>query len=145
LDEINPELVGKMIEYLYHNDYSSDKNKDVSVPRCGSAGHMFHSNVYAMADMYRVEGLKATAVQEFEEAISAFGCDRKALICELLEVAEHAFTSTDDLESNRGMRDMVIRRLVEYRRFTRDEAVRKLLPVIGQVCYDMLLVVVYKL
>lgn len=60
-----PEIVELMIEYFYHFDYLRTA---AAVSSSGQPSLIKHAKVFAMAIKYRVDGLRALAVQKFQHA-----------------------------------------------------------------------------
>lgn len=129
LEDRDPILVRKMLEFLYTGDYTfeapnakgsfesentsgevshTDLDQDLQVsqgetssahPRTDQA--FFHAQMYAQGAYFQIEGLKMKAKEYFRESFMRF-TDRESYTSAVLEV----YGSTED--HDRGLRDLVV-------------------------------------
>ena len=123
-----------MIDYIYKRDYRIEHD-DVNCFTDDSSRLLLHSHVYAMAEMYALEGLKDLAVRK------ANGLASISYPLEQVRAwATHAYTATLDTKSNRGMRKSVASKMVALHRAKEfDEEMWTFLRNMPELNYDILL------
>lgn len=88
-----------------------------------------HAKVYAIAEKYQISGLKEMAHRSF-----SFLVPRTISPHNFAEASEIAYTMTVD--SDRGLRDLVVDVLFSKSQFLEDEALKKLLKRLPDLTYD---------
>lgn len=103
-----PHLVDRMVQFLYHSDYSTLEaggdahDKDLKQRRL-----LLHVDLYALADRYDIGGLATLARDNYNGRVD-FGADALCAI----ETIPRIYASTP--ESNRGLRDIVVRGIKKH-------------------------------
>ena len=99
LEDTDPDLVERMLLFLYSNQYPSDlaERSDEKL--------ILHAHMYAMADRFDVRGLKSSTRMAFELMMNSMGVDDHEQMPNLLEVLTTVYNTTPD--SDRGLRDVV--------------------------------------
>ncbi|KAH7149118.1 hypothetical protein B0J13DRAFT_550713 [Dactylonectria estremocensis] len=147
LPDDDPEAVASMICYLYRGCYPRVE-ADAERPqekRLGSPWNAetygeetislqdeylcLHAKVYAIAEKYQVSGLKEMALRNF-----SFLVPRTISPHNFAEASEIAYTMT--IDSDRGLRDLVVEVLFSKSQFLEDEALKKLLKRLPDLTYD---------
>ena len=100
LQEDDPDMVDKMLCFLYTSDYQDDAG--------GCRPLLVDAKMYAIGDKYRINALKSLANTKFSDALDA-GWD----IVSFPEVIETVYTTTP--ASDRGLRDCVAPVLLEHK------------------------------
>ncbi|KAI1502473.1 hypothetical protein F5X99DRAFT_427129 [Biscogniauxia marginata] len=157
LPEDDPYIVNIMIYYLYHLDYDASSlmrgtentedelTKDVFgavfAPQPRSPALVLHAKVYALAEKYFIDSLKALSTQKFEtmalkESIAIYG---PGYPDGLVEVMQEVYTFTVD--NDRGLRDIVIKALHKHRRLLDSVEARDVLKEIPVLTYELLMYV----
>ena len=129
--------MGKMIEFLYRQDYEFDGSADLEPSDEDDSDALRHSKVYALGEMYGIDGLKAIAAKKTYvvdpgSAAENFGSVKTW--------ARHAYDSTPDTESNQVVRDAVIKTFHELKRakgFNEEACV--FLEEMPELCHDILM------
>ena len=93
---------------------------------------VIHGKVYALAEKYAVDGLKALALQKFKTAASQEWASK-----DMLEAAQLAYSST--VESDRGLRDAVVAAIYSKRNLLDEEEAQDVLQSVGMLSYDLLM------
>lgn len=129
--EDDPDIVDRMIDYLYRLDYDDQPNSASKKPSDGRL--VTNSLVYALADKYEIWSLKEVAKQKIAKLIDEEWNDDS-----FLAALEIVWTSTP--QSDRGLRELFIPVLSEHKKdlITKEmyiEAVRN----IGDLAVDMML------
>lgn len=107
LKDEDPQYAGILLRFFYAHDYHIDDN--------GKSTLMAHACVYAIADKYGVGLLKDLAAAKFSLALENI---RDADIPDLIAATEVVYTST--LGSDRGLRDCIKPKLIEFKQQLRD-------------------------
>lgn len=107
LKDEDPQYVGILLRSFYAHDYHIDDN--------GNPTLMAHACVYAIADKFGVGLLKDLAAAKFSLALKDI---RDADIPDFIAAIEVVCTST--LGSDRGLRDFIKPKLIEFRQQLRD-------------------------
>ena len=89
-----------------------------------------HARVYALAEKYGIEGLKTLAKQKFEVTAADHWCET-----EFLESAEEAYTST--VESDRGLRDVVLQSFRQRPELASRPDVQKTVQYVPSLAFDL--------
>lgn len=119
--EQSPAMVRRMVEYFYTADYKdcgeSTQDPSKETPECsdeeGLTALCIHARVFALAEMYQVDGLQSLAVTKYGNAVA-----RSANIQDLLDSIPDVYQLTPC--TVRALRDKVIVGLhVELGRTTR--------------------------
>ncbi|KAL2272143.1 hypothetical protein FJTKL_07593 [Diaporthe vaccinii] len=165
LPEDDPRVVYMMIQYLYRLDYCLPAHEDTPCssngqqqnsylepiavqganPDSGSEESMltageipphfaltFHSKVYTLAEKCWIDELKDVAVQKFRLAASQnWGLD------DFISAAREVYTGT--VETDRGLKDVIVKTLCDRRGIMDDEAVQNLVKELHALAYDMTL------
>ncbi|KAI5862510.1 hypothetical protein GGS23DRAFT_79516 [Durotheca rogersii] len=152
LPDDDPQVVDMMVYYFYHLDYSTPplhiiKGKevtdqmdthgdgdDVTASRPCYSDLVVHAKIYALAGKYFIGGLKALALQKFEAATQKHWAPG-----DFLEAAQEVYTST--LDSDRGLRDAIVKTLFEHRDLLVQENTRGVLKRLDTLTYDLLMYV----
>ncbi|KAK8230843.1 hypothetical protein IWZ00DRAFT_72471 [Phyllosticta capitalensis] len=96
LESDDPAILKALFEYFYHHKYT-----DIDTDAKGLL--IFHTNVYAAGEMYRVQGMKNLAMQRFRNVV-----DQAATLDGLdFPLAVNAVYKTT-IPSDKGMRGVVI-------------------------------------
>ncbi|KAH7011365.1 hypothetical protein EDB80DRAFT_876030 [Ilyonectria destructans] len=147
LPDDDPEAVSAMICYLYRGCYprvEADAERP-QMKRLGEGWNVetygeetialqdeylcLHAKVYAIAEKYQISGLKEMAHRSF-----SFLVPRTISPHNFAEASEIAYTMTVD--SDRGLRDLVVDVLFSKSQFLEDEALKKLLKRLPDLTYD---------
>lgn len=128
--EDDPDIVDRMIDYLYRLDYDDQPNSASKKPSDGRL--VTNSLVYALADKYEIWSLKEVAKTKIAKLINEEWNDDS-----FLAAVETAWTTTP--QSDRGLRELFIPVLREHKTelITKEmyiEAVRS----IGDLAVDMM-------
>jgi len=91
-----------------------------------------HVNVYAIAEKFNISGLKLLATQKFDSA-SAAHWDTP----EFLKAIHQVYTTT--IESDRGLRNVVLRTLNDHSRLLDKGEIRAVLQQIHALAYELLI------
>lgn len=91
-----------------------------------------HAKVYSLAEEYEVSGLKQTALRNF-----GFLLPRTISPHTFASAAEIAYTTV--IESDRGLRDKVLKALYDNVKFWDDPAVKALFKRLPDLTYEFLL------
>ncbi|KAI1484747.1 BTB/POZ protein [Biscogniauxia mediterranea] len=161
LPEDDPHIVDIMIYYLYHLDYDASSlmrgaantedglTKDISAavfaPQPRSPALVIHAKVYALAEKYFIDSLKALATQKFEtvalkQSVSVFGhAYPDGYPDGLVEAMQEVYTSTVD--TDRSLRDIVIKALHKHRTLLDSVEARDALKEMPGLTYELLMYV----
>ncbi|KAK4143077.1 uncharacterized protein C8A04DRAFT_12703, partial [Dichotomopilus funicola] len=143
LSDHDPRLVQIMVHYLYNFEYdaqsqhesspspASETSGDGTVTKDTPENLVTHAKVYALAEMYLIPGLKALAVQKFKAEIKDISA---SVFC---AVAVEVYTST--IESEEGLRDIVVETLSRNMGWIEKEEVQDLLKSHGTLGCALLL------
>ncbi|KAK7921500.1 hypothetical protein PG985_009522, partial [Apiospora marii] len=151
LSDDDAQAVDLTVYYFYHLNYDPSHpreqprnivdNKDTGQtgasedpPRKYPPGSdlVTHTKVYALAEKYLINGLKALALRKFNEAAAAhWACD------EFLEAAQVAYEST--VETDRGMRDAVVQTFYIHPELLDKEEVQGLFMMLPLLSYDLMM------
>ncbi|KAL8778190.1 MAG: hypothetical protein Q9213_007526 [Squamulea squamosa] len=148
LENENPALIAKLVEYLYGFDYddsdsepnevdqtddknNNDDDQDQPVPQtCGKLA--LHAAMYVTADKYDVSTLKVLALAKFSTAL-VDRWDKE----DLSEVIRFVYENT--VSSDRGLRGSLVPILVQHKQKLRtDEAFMKLVETHGEFAVDLI-------
>ncbi|KAI1436273.1 hypothetical protein GGR50DRAFT_693274 [Xylaria sp. CBS 124048] len=142
LEDDDPRAVDLMIRYFYHLDYDALVTKTPKpLELAESAGTwkaevdselLMHAKVYALADKYLIGGLKILALGKFETAARNNWHSKQ-----FMDVLEEAYTST--VESDRGLKDAVVKIFSEHLDLLDKEKVQEILKNVGTLAYDLLM------
>ncbi|KAI1130641.1 hypothetical protein F5Y10DRAFT_289054 [Nemania abortiva] len=162
LPDDDPQIVDMMVYYFYHLDYntspldmakdenavlpSTDDVKEEAIDQMDAddvddhiialrpcySDLLVHAKVYALAGKYFINGLKALALQKFETATQKHWAPN-----DFLEAAQEAYTSTPD--SDRGLRDVVVKILYKNRDLLSQENTQGVLKRLDTLTYDLLM------
>ncbi|KAI0147301.1 hypothetical protein GGR57DRAFT_259153 [Xylariaceae sp. FL1272] len=135
LPDDDPRAVEMMVYYFYHFRYdlagtlAGDADTDASpMP----SALVLHVLVYAIAEKYNIQGLKAFALEEFKAAVTE-PWDTDVF----LEAAREAYLST--VEADRGLRDIVVATFSARRELLDQEKTQEILKEVGLLAYDLLM------
>ncbi|KAJ3551204.1 hypothetical protein NPX13_g11422 [Xylaria arbuscula] len=152
LPDDDPQAVDMMVYYFYHLDYNppplqaiqdeeavnkTDTNDfgDDVIALCPSHSDLVvHAKVYALAAKYLISGLKALSLQKFEAATQ-----RDWARDDFLDAVQEVYTST--LDSDRGLRDAVVKTLYQHRDLLLQESTQGVLKRLDTLTYDLLMYV----
>ncbi|KAH7308609.1 hypothetical protein B0I35DRAFT_464184 [Stachybotrys elegans] len=150
LEEDDPQTVELMLYYLYHLDYPKQKETPPPVtpsakstqliPACSkSTGLTLHAKIYAIAEKYDIQGLKTLALRKFKQG--SFFCwvnldYLQANAEDFLQAVTEVYTST--IDSDRGMRDVVVKIMIMNPRFLDDERVQNTVRGLD-LCFDLMM------
>lgn len=141
-----------MIYYLYHLDYQpsypreQSKNNLERKHETDQAGLseglqqiyptgnelIIHTKVYALAEKYLIDGLKALALRKFNEATIDHWASN-----DLLEAAQVVYQYT--VETDRGMRDTVIQTFYGHPELLDKEEVQDIFRTLPLLAYDLMM------
>jgi hypothetical protein len=141
LREDDAQAVDCMIQFFYRSDYGvrgmeedpSSVSEEASP--IGKGGSMVHARVYALAELYLVEGLKDLSLAKFEDTSSAQQLDPD----EFFSAAEYVYEST--VETDRKMRDAVVKVFHRSPQLLDLDASKETLRKVRDLSYDILLYV----
>ncbi|KAI3573646.1 hypothetical protein IWW34DRAFT_753919 [Fusarium oxysporum f. sp. albedinis] len=152
LPEDDPEAVDSMIYYIYNGYYPKmdPGTQGISKDRLAAAGWkletfgeftgglqvkflVLHAEVYALAEKYDVLGLKEMAQRCFRIISNCGGCCSK----EFAQACEFVYTTT--IDSDRGLRDVVVQSLLEHPRALDEEHIRSAMRLLPDLPYDLVL------
>ncbi|RKK27001.1 hypothetical protein BFJ66_g16860 [Fusarium oxysporum f. sp. cepae] len=152
LPEDDPEAVDSMIYYIYNGYYPKmdPGTQGISKDRLAAAGWkletfgeftgglqvkflVLHAKVYALAEKYDVLGLKEMAQRCFRIISNCGGCCSK----EFAQACEFVYTTT--IDSDRGLRDVVVQSLHEHPRALDEEHIRSAMRLLPDLPYDLVL------
>lgn len=94
---------------------------------------VLHAKVYALAEKYDVLGLKEMAQRCFRIISNCGGCYSK----EFAQACEFVHTTT--IDSDRGLRDVVVQALHEHPRALDEEHIRSAMRLLPVLPYDLVL------
>ncbi|KAJ0157736.1 Nitrogen assimilation transcription factor nit-4 [Fusarium oxysporum f. sp. albedinis] len=94
---------------------------------------VLHAEVYALAEKYDVLGLKEMAQRCFRIISNCGGCCSK----EFAQACEFVYTTT--IDSDRGLRDVVVQSLLEHPRALDEEHIRSAMRLLPDLPYDLVL------
>ena len=94
---------------------------------------VLHAKVYALAEKYEVSGLKEMAQRCFQLVSNCGGCCSK----EFAQACEFVYTTT--IDSDRGLRDVVVQALHENPRALDEEHIRRAMRLQPDLPYDLVL------
>ncbi|KAI0103922.1 hypothetical protein GGR51DRAFT_522909 [Nemania sp. FL0031] len=147
LPDDDPYVVDMMVYYFYHLDYlvpvsngartsdrmgSRDADDDAVSSPPSYSDLVVHAKVYALAAKYFISSLKTLALRKFILATK-----KPWTPDDLIETAEEVYAST--LESDRGLRDTVVKTLFENRKLLADESIQDILKRLNALTYDLLM------
>ncbi|GKT52608.1 uncharacterized protein ColSpa_12789 [Colletotrichum spaethianum] len=135
-----------MIQYFYNLNYCKvmpDSNSDPShddlcqtTEEHSNAGDisdiLLHAKAYAIAEKYAIDDLKSLARTKFETT-----AQRSWDTDDFLDAIDEAYTST--LDSDRGLRDIVLKVFAEHKELLDREQVKVLLRKLGSLTYDLVM------
>jgi hypothetical protein len=138
LPDDDPGAVGAMISYLYCPDYqngidSSTVGEDpadfIQAPEtCPEL--VAHARVYILAEKYLIGGLKTLALRKFTTSVhDHFNVDS------FLQAMEEVYSTT--LESDKGLRDIIIRTLYQQRHLLDRKEIQVILKDLGEATFDL--------
>ncbi|EGY23750.1 BTB/POZ domain-containing protein [Verticillium dahliae VdLs.17] len=135
LVEDDPTAVDCMVQYFYKSNYDTTSLvlSDESSPS-GRDCLMHHAKIFALAEMYSIEGLKALSLAKFKELTSS---SSKLCHDEFFSVAEYVYTST--VEAVREMRDTVVKVLYANPKYLDLEVGKTTMMCHTDLVYDLLL------
>ncbi|KAG9249474.1 uncharacterized protein F5Z01DRAFT_495970 [Emericellopsis atlantica] len=87
-------VVNQMVEYMYKGTYEEDLSG-------GHSSLSFHAAMYAMAEKYMIQGLKAQTIRHYDNTLR-----HETDIVTILESVSYVYSSTPG--DARGLRDLVI-------------------------------------
>lgn len=124
-----PEIVELMIEYFYHFDYLRTAT---TVSLSGQRSLIKHAKVFAMAIKYQVDGLRALALQKFQQAaLHEWNSD------DFAQVVHIVYTSTPD--HVRELRGIVATTIYDHFRDLKDkEELEVVISGLGDLSYSLL-------
>ncbi|KAI0096202.1 hypothetical protein GGR51DRAFT_553681 [Nemania sp. FL0031] len=135
LPDDDPRAVEMMVYYFYHFRYDLAETLTEDVDTDASpmpSALVLHVLIYALAEKYNIQGLKASALEEFKAAVTEqWDADG------FLEAAREAYLST--VEADRGMRDIVVDTFCARRELLDQEETQELLKEVGLLAYDLLI------
>ena len=109
LDDDNPHLISRLIEYCYLRDFTEEKYDNREEPDFVSGAHI-DAQMYALGDKYDIRGLKALAAEKIEPAFDAYTLNTFGLDIQFLKevsaVVDVVYSSTP--ESDRRLRDITM-------------------------------------
>ncbi|OHW95376.1 homology to btb poz domain-containing protein [Colletotrichum incanum] len=135
-----------MVQYFYNLDYckttpesNSDRSHDdlcQTTEEHSDSGDipdiLLHAKVYAIAEKYAINGLKSLARANFgTTALRCWDTD------DFLNAIDEAYTST--LDSDRGLRDIVLKVLAGHEELLDRDEMKKLLRRLGSLAYDLVM------
>lgn len=136
--EEDPEVVGCVVQFMYRSNYDietlgGDGGDLGSAPSQPYERHLIlHAKVYALAEKYVVEGLKALNLAKFETA-----CDAQQFNSgDFLSAAEFAYAST--IEADRGMRNAIVKAFYQHPGYLDSDTGRATLQTVHGLSYDIL-------
>ncbi|KAJ8130181.1 hypothetical protein O1611_g3450 [Lasiodiplodia mahajangana] len=150
LPDDDPYVVDIMVHYFYHLDYTTsplsatkdqntidqvdtnDVGGDTVASRHGYSDLVVHAMAYSLAGKYFISGLKGLALRKFVAATQ-----KKWTLKDFLEAAQEVYTSTPD--SDRGLRDAVVKALYEHRELLARERIQSALKRSHTLTYDLLM------
>ncbi|KAM6506760.1 hypothetical protein FALCPG4_018589 [Fusarium falciforme] len=152
LPEDDPEAVDSMIHYIYNGYYPRIDPGTQGIPkdRLTLAGWnletfgeftgglqvkflVLHAKVYALAEKYEVSGLKEMAQRCFQIVSNCGGCCSE----EFAQACEFVYTTT--IDSDRGLRDVVVQALHENPRAIDEEHIQRAMRLQPRLPYDLVL------
>ncbi|KAK1989747.1 hypothetical protein LX36DRAFT_686373 [Colletotrichum falcatum] len=146
LPDDDPVAVEMMVQYFYNLGYckpTPESNSDRShADLCQTTQEhsdsgdisdiLLHAKVYAIAEKYAIGGLKALARIKFQTTASkCWDTD------DFLDAISEAYTST--LDSDRGLRDIVLKVFAEHEQLLDWNEIKELLRRLGSLAYDLLM------
>ncbi|KAI1496418.1 BTB/POZ protein [Biscogniauxia marginata] len=150
LPEDDPQIVNIMIYYLYHLDYDASSlmrkandtedelTRNIPAPQPCYPTLVVHAKVYALAEKYFLDSLKALSTQKFEKI--ALNYNPRSRVPEgLVESMQEVYTSTVD--TDRGLRDVVIKAFHKHKALLGSAEVREVLKEIPLLTYELLMYV----
>lgn len=104
LTDDDPHAIDCMLQFFYHLNYDAPEFGPVAegANLDSPLELVLHARIYAVAEKYMVDGLKAVAMEKFEKA-TASGWNKH----DFLEAARETYTST--IDSDKGLRDIVVK------------------------------------
>lgn len=123
LTDDDPYAIDCMLQFFYHLDYEPPEPIEFGLIAPPLA-LVLYAWTYAVAEKYMVDGLKALAMEKFEKA-TASDLNKD----DFLDAAREAYTST--IDSDRGLRDIVVKVFHAYKLslLDKEEAVLLLIEV----------------
>lgn len=127
----DPHAVDCMLQYFYSLDYNfpipslTEPDHDVDGAYHATPSILvLHARIYAVAEQYMVDGLKALALEKFAGA-----AENRWSTHDFLEAAREAYALTPD--SDRGLRNIVVKVFQTHQRalLDKEEAVQLLIDV----------------
>lgn len=126
-----------MIQFMYRSTYDIETlgeagdhlESDTSPPH--ECHIILHAKVYALAEKYVVEGLKALSLAKFETA-----CDAHNSPGDFFSATEFVYTST--IETDRGMRDAAVKAFYQHPEYFDSDTGRATLQTVHGLSYDIL-------
>jgi len=110
LEEDDPDIVDRMIDYLYRLDYDGKATKTYGCLRLNAL-------VYAMAEKYEILPLKELAKQKTAEAMERGNWGMEAFV----EALDTVWTTTP--QSDRGLRDQCIPFFLKHKHIIRSDKI----------------------
>ncbi|KAI7914008.1 BTB/POZ domain-containing protein [Pyricularia oryzae] len=136
LHDNEPLVVDMMIQYLYLLDYKPAHDPGMqlaeSKQNASAIDLLLHAKVYAIADNYAIDGLKALAVVKFKSSAGEAWNTK-----DFLDAAIEAYSST--IDTDRDMRNAVIQVFASRKELLELDEVKKLVRKLDQLAYDLLL------
>ena len=141
LEGSNPTIVKLMLQFMYTSDYDDtpedlepNEPRDPITEKTENDFHRVDNNtqVYALADKYEVNGLKALALKKFSalEGID-WGCD------EFANLARDIYETTP--ASDRGLRDVMKDNFTgRYRELSSNPVWLRVIKETPDLCFDLL-------
>ncbi|TVY58983.1 BTB and MATH domain-containing protein 43 [Lachnellula cervina] len=155
LEDDQPEIVEKMLSYMYTSDYSDQQNSTIRTEItvvCGPGGSVYlketttastsnlvissapltNAQVFVIADKYDVQGLKELAEKKYEEAIAG-SWNSASFVASLKLLYE------ETLESDRALKDAAAKVAGQHARELVDRGeFAALCKEHGQIAFDVL-------
>lgn len=154
LSDDDAQAVDLMIYYLYHLDYNPsyppgqsenyhDREKETDQyfslddlqQFCQPRPELItHAKVYALAEKYRIDDLKAVALRKFNEETVKHWARR-----DLLEATQVVYQST--VETDRGMRDAAVSTFFKHPELLDKQEVQDMFRTLPLLAYDLMMYV----
>ncbi|KAK1837075.1 hypothetical protein QBC39DRAFT_377372 [Podospora conica] len=123
----DPDLVSLLLDYIYHDTYTLQDDDEQEAPIVA------HARMYALAEKYMLDGLKAAARSGFARVIITDAFTAR----EFAEAVRVVYASTVD--GDRGLRDVVVRTMDGRPGMMEEEEVKGVVGEVGEVGLDLVM------
>ena len=144
----NPQAIDCLIQHFYRQNYQANnrdhdvekhpESSDIENEVSASPEHdvvdatcpILHARVYALAELYDIPALKATALEKFNRTIQDHFRPNR-----FLDGVEEAYAST--IQEDRGLRDIIVQFFYKHPDLLKQERVTDILQEVHPLTFDL--------